>query len=193
MKLKNFGLALAAGLALAGHAAADVSELDSLTVAMTNPIVGQANGLTVSFLSRGSFLDSGYIDLDLPNTFTTVNPAGNCNALIHVKVEGVPATIENCGSNGNGSFYTKITGTIPDGASVEVAYASSLIVNSATVGPHSIHVQTTSGGEYVGEATVVVTLLPPAAIPTLSEWAMILFGTVLAGGAALFIQRRRTA
>lgn len=32
---------------------------------------------------------------------------------------------------------------------------------------------------------------PPAPVPTLSEWAMILFGTVLAGGAALYIQRRR--
>ncbi len=29
------------------------------------------------------------------------------------------------------------------------------------------------------------------AVPTLSEWAMILFGTVLAGGAALLIERRR--
>ena len=32
-----------------------------------------------------------------------------------------------------------------------------------------------------------------AAVPTLSEWAMILFGLVLAGGAALVIQRRRMA
>ena len=31
----------------------------------------------------------------------------------------------------------------------------------------------------------------PAPVPTLSEWAMILFGSVLAGGAALYIQRRR--
>jgi len=29
-------------------------------------------------------------------------------------------------------------------------------------------------------------------IPTLSEWAMILFGAVLAGSAALFVQRRRS-
>ena len=31
----------------------------------------------------------------------------------------------------------------------------------------------------------------PTPVPTMSEWAMILFGTVLAGGAALYIQRRR--
>lgn len=34
---------------------------------------------------------------------------------------------------------------------------------------------------------------PPAPIPTLSEWAMILLGTILAVGAALFVQRRRQA
>lgn len=31
----------------------------------------------------------------------------------------------------------------------------------------------------------------PTSVPTLSEWALILFGTILAGGAALYIQRRR--
>ena len=33
----------------------------------------------------------------------------------------------------------------------------------------------------------------PAPVPTLSEWAMILLAAMLAGGAALMIQRRRTA
>ncbi len=32
---------------------------------------------------------------------------------------------------------------------------------------------------------------PPAPVPTMSEWAMILLGVLLAGGAALFISRRR--
>ena len=32
---------------------------------------------------------------------------------------------------------------------------------------------------------------PIVPVPTLSEWAMILFGTILAGGAALYVQRRR--
>lgn len=31
----------------------------------------------------------------------------------------------------------------------------------------------------------------PNPVPTMSEWAMILFGTILAGGTALYIQRRR--
>ena len=33
----------------------------------------------------------------------------------------------------------------------------------------------------------------PALVPTMSEWAMILMGVVFAGGAAVYIQRRRLA
>lgn len=35
--------------------------------------------------------------------------------------------------------------------------------------------------------------IPPAPVPTLSEWAIILLGVALAGAAALMLQRRRTA
>ncbi len=31
----------------------------------------------------------------------------------------------------------------------------------------------------------------PAPVPTMTEWMMILFGTMLAGGAAIYLQRRR--
>jgi hypothetical protein len=43
-------------------------------------------------------------------------------------------------------------------------------------------------------SVLAVNAAPPApTIPTLGEWAMILFGTVLAGAAALYVQRRRLA
>lgn len=42
-----------------------------------------------------------------------------------------------------------------------------------------------------GSVTLCYVVAAPAPVPTLSEWAMILFGTILAGGAALCIQRRR--
>ena len=41
--------------------------------------------------------------------------------------------------------------------------------------------------------TLVAAAPAPAPVPTMSEWAMILFGLMLAGGAALYIQRRQTA
>ncbi len=49
---------------------------------------------------------------------------------------------------------------------------------------------------FTGSITYVTGLAPPpapVAVPTMSEWAMILFGLMLAGGAALYIQRRRLA
>lgn len=41
------------------------------------------------------------------------------------------------------------------------------------------------------QVNVAITGLPVSQVPTLSEWAMILFGSLLAGGAALYVQRRR--
>lgn len=38
---------------------------------------------------------------------------------------------------------------------------------------------------------VALTLVAPAAVPTMTEWAMILFGALLAGASALMIHRRR--
>lgn len=65
-------------------------------------------------------------------------------------------------------------------------------------GPGSCNGENTDDSSSVARSNVapVVTISsvgPPAAVPTLSEWSMILFSTVLAGGAALFIQRRRIA
>lgn len=45
-------------------------------------------------------------------------------------------------------------------------------------------------GIYVDDVSLAL-LAPPATIPTLSEWAMILFGLMLAGFAALTVLRRR--
>lgn len=41
------------------------------------------------------------------------------------------------------------------------------------------------------QLNVPITGVPVSLVPTLSEWAMILFGVLLAGGAALYVQRRR--
>jgi len=48
----------------------------------------------------------------------------------------------------------------------------------------------TAGGVRAGDGMVVITYAPTS-IPTLSEWAMILFGLLLLGGGTVMIQRRR--
>ena len=52
---------------------------------------------------------------------------------------------------------------------------------------------TVNGRTYIDHASYRL-LLPnlPAPVPTLSEWAMLVFGLLLAGGATQYIQRRRT-
>ena len=55
---------------------------------------------------------------------------------------------------------------------------------------------TVRGRNYIDHGTLRL-LLPdipdPAPVPTLSEWAMIVLGLILAGGTALHLQRRRLA
>lgn len=61
-------------------------------------------------------------------------------------------------------------------------------LNNETVSAASGHVF----GESLGSTPRTLTLVSAAApVPTLSEWAMILLGLTLAGGAAVVIQRRR--
>jgi hypothetical protein len=43
------------------------------------------------------------------------------------------------------------------------------------------------------EARLMFVTPPPAAVPTMSEWTMILFAIAMAGAAAIMIQKRRTA
>lgn len=54
-----------------------------------------------------------------------------------------------------------------------------------------VHEVNPGGG--VGQTYTLTVSAPPAPVPTLSEWAMILMGLTLAGGAVALIQRRRFA
>lgn len=68
------------------------------------------------------------------------------------------------------SYWSHVDWSDPAGAMVEFSFTGPAAVSFGASTPPS-----------------------PAPIPTLSEWAMILLGVALAGGAALTIQRRRTA
>lgn len=66
--------------------------------------------------------------------------------------------------------------------------------NSAPLPDGTVTRVTVGGRNYIDHSSVRL-LLPdiPAPVPTLSEWGMILFGIVLAGGAAALVHRRRPA
>ena len=65
------------------------------------------------------------------------------------------------------------------GQTIRVFIRTSHATGTATIGVDDVVLDSTAAG--------------PLPVPTLSEWAMILLGLTLAGGAALTIQRRRLA
>lgn len=74
-----------------------------------------------------------------------------------------------------------------------IVIGSPVVLNGGTMRVGAINVNRTlnavgnTGGVFVGAVAA------PAPVPTLSEGAMILFGMLLAGGAAVYVQRRRVA
>jgi hypothetical protein len=97
---------------------------------------------------------------------------------------GVSAIITAGTSNGGGEYLVRV-GSISGTGTLRLDLKSSgTDIQDAAANP-------IAGGFTSGEVRLVGA--PPAAVPTLTEWAMILLGLMLAGVAALTIQRRRTA
>lgn len=78
--------------------------------------------------------------------------------------------------------------------SSEDGFSATLAAGTYTIVLTSLGTNTFGNVTYRLRGPAAVNLgAAPAAVPTLSEWAMILFGLILAGGAALYIQRRQIA
>lgn len=79
------------------------------------------------------------------------------------------------------------------GQANRIAPARGPRAGSAVSGPGHAIGQTpdAQGSAALSNAPSTVSVTSVANVPTMTEWAMILFGTILAGGAALYIQRRR--
>lgn len=94
-------------------------------------------------------------------------------------------------SGTNLNTVTGVTfGGVPAASFIVTANNQITAVSPAGTGVASIRV-TTDAGTTPDTAADDFTYVPPAPIPTMSEWAMILLGLMLAGGAALYIQRRQ--
>jgi hypothetical protein len=85
-----------------------------------------------------------------------------------------------------GPFLVSVTGISGTGA-------LRLDLKSSGTGIIDIAGNSLAGGYTSGGTRSVGPLVAPAPVPTMSEWAMIILGTMLAGGAALYIQRQQRA
>ncbi len=91
-------------------------------------------------------------------------------------------SVVNSTGNGVGAWSSTPTDTLPGGTFVYQQTATEAAWTGAAWSEYGPAPDIGVAVDFAGG---------PAPVPTLSEWAMILFGLILAGGAALHIQRRR--
>ncbi len=155
----------------------------------------------------GTILLSGGQEWDCatPNCGTGTNARTMTSGSITTTAPPAPPAITSLSPSTGpspGGYPVVITGTDFTGATAVTfggTAAASFTVNSDTqitavapagaVGPVDVAV-TTPDGTSANTAADDFTYTVPA-VPTLTEWAMILFGSLLAGGAAMMARRRR--
>ena len=124
---------------------------------------------------------------------------GTCtNGEVTVSVDGTPlvGSFPICGFyDGNRTQISLPAGvTVAAGSNVVVTIPNTRASTGPTFGTYSVNLRTAdlSGAEVDAPATAPTYSFgsAPTPVPTMTEWAMILFGAILAGGAALFVQRR---
>lgn len=103
-------------------------------------------------------------------------------------------TLTDTGSNTSG--YTVITLTTPfpviSGQSYSIVFDTSVMAYT-NANPYAGGAAFENFAVVSAPTDLAFVINPPAPVPTMSEWAMILLGLVLAGGAAVYLQRRRIA
>jgi hypothetical protein len=164
--------ALLGALSILGWASTSLAQdvtppsVTSITPATAGPSAAATETFTVTFSEFVTGVGTG--------DFTLMTTAGVTTAAVTgITGSGAVYLVNVSGITGVGSLRLdlKSSGTgIVDGALNPIA-----------------------GGYTSGGVRTVSAAPPPASVPTMTEWAMILLGLMLAGAAALTIQRRRAA
>lgn len=215
MKLPT--LLIAAVLSLGATSSfAQITPAQSLTVTQSSNVAGTPSTFRVQFTSvvptytsDGGAFTGAFLDVIVPNTYSVANLA--CNT-IAINIGGTSTTPTSCAqapvSSASGianplppypnnsirvSLLLANTVSVPQSSAVSVTFPSGALT-ATTVGTKAIRVDQTNQsantpGLQRSEGTIAIGA--PTPVPTLSEWAMILLGMILAGAAALVLQRRQ--
>jgi len=180
------GLALAAVLSVAATAAA--AQTADLSITMTDGATtitpGAVTTYTITVANSGpDAATNAALSYSLPAAFTVVTlsapwtcvaPMPGASGVINCTTPTMPS-----GASDQITVQARLSASVAPGSST----SNTVTVTSATADP--------SPGNNSATDTNTVVAAPVAAVPTLTEWAMILFGGLLASGAALHLQRRR--
>jgi len=192
--------------------AAPTTTLSAAQTPATANVSGILSGtqtlLAAGFTSTDS-TTGAYVDVILPASYAVGSADTYCSA-VRISINGAsgvaPANCFNeatpdAEAESNLPAYpipsNKIALNLPAGVTVDTGdtITATLPAGYATPtlpGSQAIRMDITNLSTGVQSASGAVSVAAvAAAVPTLSEWAMIMFGTALAGGAALYIQRRR--
>ena len=180
-------------LALLAAGAAQAGTLTGVTFALANNAPSAVTTATFQFktetaLAPGTFHNAPY--LELPGF--SLNTDAACTG-VTMTVDGVPRVPNFCAISVGSAIGVQTNAGISAGAIVVVSIP---VTNPATIGLKTtsfFRTSATPGNAVIDAPAAQPSVTIVAAVPTLSEWAMILFGLLLAGGAALYIQRRQMA
>ncbi|WP_312784306.1 IPTL-CTERM sorting domain-containing protein [Brevundimonas sp.] len=170
------------------------------TVTLSNSGLSQPTAITATHTTATDVPANHFIlRFQLPADFTDIIVANQFSCTgVTLKIDGAPQTFggfDPCGLTLGGFVYVRAPALVPSGSDVEVQLASTFYRTPATPGVKTFTLfQTANGaGNTIDEASPMpsVTINAPAAVPTMTEWAMILLTAALGGFAALTIQRRR--
>lgn len=182
-----FGSAVAA--LVLGAATTAAAQSTDLSITKTNGATSITQGANTTYVI--SVTNNGPTVADA--TITDSLPAG-------LTFVSVIAGIWNCTTPAVGTSGA-ISCTTPSLGVGHTAYAyvtvklsptaTGTLSNTAVVTTSLI--ETSPGNNSATDTDTIILAAPPAPVPTLSEWALIGLGLVLAGGAALHLSRRRLA
>lgn len=215
--MRSFTLALFLAAALTGTPAFAQTQNATNAGFYTAGISGVlgANGTYFTGTATNGVEHRGFLQFTVPASATPYNAAvlrlnvntvaGGPNTLSVYDVSSVVGTdpVATVFTDlGSGTLLGSATGINTSDATIEITLNAQglVLVNAARGSTITLGFlnETISGpGDYLFHLTgsttprQIVLTAAPAPVPTMTEWAMILFGSILAGGAALYIRRRQ--
>lgn len=184
----KFLTGLALGLLLSLGATAAAAQNPDVSVTLTASPQSPKPGAMIRFEAVVTNHGPGQVtgleaEIWLPAGLTPSSASTNAGSLDGSNTTGV--LVRNVTLGDGQGFILTAEAVLPSGA-----VPGAVLTGDAEIRPSAPDLDPANNR---ATATATVGSVAPAPVPTLTEWAMILLGTLLAGGAVLQLERRRRA